>query len=206
MDELPIIKATDFEHIPQKKAGRPPGTSRALRDAKSPELKLEVWQCYVRGMTDYRLIEKKTGVPKSTAERWIKEDIAIVAKERLDLAENFVEAELQRLDMLLEVCMRDVTHRLVDVIETEIVKGPRGGKRAVSTKKTHLLERVDVDIVDRILRIQERRAKYLALDQPIRSEVKHEFDLAELINAAIALEEGSPSKTIDAEFKETPSK
>ena len=101
---------------------------------------------------------------------------------------------------MLELLMRDVTHKLLDAWVPEEIDGPMGSKKVVNKKTTHLIERVDVDMVDRILKIQDRRAKYLALDKPKKIEIEHEFDLDEVLKLAMQIEQSGALDAIDAEF------
>lgn len=202
-EPLPTIKPSDF---PVKKAGAKTGINDRQRKAIAVEPRYEVWKLYVSGITTYRDIEELTGVPYVTVGRWIRGDIKRIASERDDLAENFLEVELIRLDKMLELLMRDVGSKLIDITKSTVLEGGMQGEKIGNRKDTYLLERVDVDIVDRILKVQERRAKYLALDKPRQAELKDDdggFDLSELVRFAEILQQGKmPQEFIEADFTE----
>lgn len=215
-EELPNINQEDFggketKDLPVKRGHAPKGITDKVRDASMAQKRYDVWKYYVNGTTQFRELAKKAGVSRSTAQRWIKGDLKRIAQDRDDLTENFLEVELVRLDTLLELLMRDVGRKLIDVWEPREIEVKSGeGKsytKTVSEKTTHLLERVDVDIVDRILKVQKAREGYLALNAPRQDskDDKSDFDLEELCKAAKLLAEGKmPKEFIDAEF--TPEK
>lgn len=190
MTEEPKLPAT---------VGCPKGVTDKMRDARSAELKVKVWEDYKNGLTSYKDISKKYEgqVSAPTVGVWIRAELKLLAKERHDLAEDFLEAELQRLDKLLEICMEDVTTS----IQLSVAYS---GTRKTPSLETTLIDRVDTQVVTAILKIMDRRSKYLALDKGDEKE-KNEFDLAELINAAMVLKKGGiPEEfkdAIDAEFK-----
>lgn len=221
MTELPSITPEDFEkkdisELPVARGKAPKGVTDRMRSASAAELQLKVWQAYVGGCTDYRMLEEKTGVPRSTAHRWIQGDLKRLASEREDLAENFLEVELQRLDTILDLLMRDVGRKLIDVTVSEVVGGitltdekgeeSKVGGKVANRKDTHLIERVDVDIVDRILKVQAQREKLLGLNAPKKEDKDDDsaFDLDALCKAALLLQKGEmPEEFVDVEFTVT---
>jgi transposase-like protein len=205
--EIPSINSDDFKpgdisDLP-KIEGRLDHLPDKQRVAVTAEFQVQAWRLYVNGCTDFNVLSQKIGVANSTLRRWIKQDIARLNAERGDLTENYVEVELQRLDIILEMLMKDVSTKLIDVHTSEVVEGPRGGKTAVIKKITHLLNRVDLEVVDRILKIQSQREKLLGLNAPKQKETDGDklFDLAELVEAALKLQKGEmPNEFIDADF------
>lgn len=202
---IPTISQDDFKkaHVttPVKRGGAPAGVSDKQRDAITAENKVKVWDMYVNGCTNQTKIAEAVGVPRSTVGRWLRDDLKQFADDNKELVEHHAQLDLKRMDKLLQILMRDVGTRLIDLKTSSIGEDKDGGGRVLNKVETHLLERVDVDIVDRIMKILERRAKQLGTDAK-KDDEKNPFDLGELLDAVDEMRLGKLPKgfTLDAEF------
>ena len=117
------------------------------RTAKKTSLEMRRAQALKlrRAGHSYSEIGEKLGVATSQAFQAVKSGLELIREEATETARDVLALELQRLDELLQMLMPKATS---------------GGKNAMAA-------------VDRVLRVQERRAKYLGLDQAkkIQAEV-----------------------------------
>ena len=184
--------------------GSKKGVSNKINTRKKHDLEPQVWTLYLQGLTQ-RKISEKLGIAQTTISNWITGRIKENEKFNNEIAKQYVHVELERLDMLMEICMKDVG-RLVETTLTWS-KNEEGERDYELIEK--YIDRVDVAIVDRILKIQERRARYLNLDagttaetlgktleQLILASFKQPEQLGEVVDAEVVAEYPTPSEEI----------
>jgi len=112
-------------------------------EKKQRELNIDEALNYKLMGLSYEQIGNKLDVHKSTAYRYVKKALDIVMESYTLKAERVVAMELAKLDRL-EIAMN----------------------------KLLIKDKTSSAAVDKIIKIMERRAKFLALDAPSKSEVK----------------------------------
>ncbi|RKN61873.1 hypothetical protein D7231_31875 [Streptomyces klenkii] len=144
---------------------RTPETAR--RDAEAAALR-------ARGLS-YRQIADELGVARTTAHEMVERALQAIVQEP---AEQVRQLELDRLDHMYRSALGVLERRHVTVSQGRIVKADDG-------------EPLEDDgpvlqAIDRMLRIQERRARLLGLDAPSRVSVDAEHlgdEIGALLNA-----------------------
>lgn len=123
----------------------------------------------------YREIGRALGVSHTTAHGLVKEELMEAAKLRNDLGPAALEVELKTIQDLIELCKRDMTKSIE--VDFEEVDGQR-------KRTTTLVDKIDPQIGQLLIRAQERKAKFLGQDQAQKVEVNHHVTIEQLINAS----------------------
>lgn len=115
------------------------------------ENRLEAFRLYKMGWS-YREIGAEIGVTFQRVGQYIKETLDELKEERLKLGKDIIERELENLAMM--------ERQLLPLTKRRVWRRMEGG-----------IEKVDVipanmEAMQKVLNIQERRAKYLGLDAP----------------------------------------
>ena len=122
----------------------------SLAELRSLEKRVKTWELYLTGAT-YRAIAPQVGISQAQVGVYIKQTMDELAEQRRVLGMEYVHAELERLDQMLE----NIKERLTDS--------------------------KDIDAKNLAIRIMERRSKFLGLDAPEKKEVKGSMTLEKLI-------------------------
>jgi len=122
----------------------------------------------------YRQIGAEIGVSHVAAFNYVKDEIQHIAKERKEIGEGIIDQELLLLDKLLIELLKDIK------IPSKRLKAGCDP----DDEEYEVILRTDQSVVQNILKIMERRAKYLGLNAPERSEVNVQASLEELIMAS----------------------
>lgn len=160
----------------------------AERDAKAAKLRSEWWS--------YSQIAEHLGIPKSTAYESVQRVLAETVQEPAD---DVRKMELERLDQMAVAVKGVLERNHVVVSQGRIVQRWIGWEQEEDGRYKHdregaripIYEDLDDDApvlqaVDRLLKIQERRARLLGLDAPQRVSVDAENlgrEIAELFAA-----------------------
>jgi transposase-like protein len=133
---------------------------------------LEVWKMKVEGHTCVE-IGRKLKIPSNTINDWVRQILEERAQETEMLSKNFLEEELAVLEKMQKLLMRDM--------DTSIQVHFAEDKKGKVKKFLKIVDRVDPLMLDRMLKVQERRSKYRALDKPVVVEHTADKSLAALI-------------------------
>lgn len=146
---------------------------RFARGLKGAERDREACRLRSRRMT-YQQISDALGYgAAANAHRAVRKTLAAIPR---DAAEELVQLELDQLDMLTDAVLR--------VLETEHYTVSQGRLIYLHEDAPPLADDSPVlSAVDRLLKIQERRARLLGLDQPSKATVTH---AAADVDAAVA--------------------
>ena len=131
---------------------KPRQPTTSKRNIAARELDASAYKLRLSGQ-NYTQIGKALGVNRTTAYRAVKRVMDALVKETLEDAEKVRQMELDRLDQMLEVLLPRATRK----------RNP------------------DMAAVDRVVRLMDRRSRYIGLDAPERSEVSHTVSLATLV-------------------------
>lgn len=137
------------------------------RRIEAAERKAKALALRKQGMT-YRQVGKALGITEQRAHQIVKEEIARLNKSSSETAEEIRSLELMRLDQALakilpilnETTEPDPTKEIKD----DLPKGIR--KIRITTKGGKSNRELALMACDRMLKIMDRRAKYLGLDTP----------------------------------------
>jgi uncharacterized protein (DUF3084 family) len=129
---------------------------------KVEDRKKKVWDLYLAG-TSYREIAKQLAISKSLVGEYINETLENLQKESLERGRKYVEIELIRLEELFQAWFPRA------IAEATTQRGPLSGTRAS----------------EMVLKIMDRRARYLGLDAPIQVEDKNVSSLLSLIRSSM---------------------
>ena len=102
---------------------------------RKAELKPKAYRLRIAGLS-YRRIGEQLGIDHTIAFDYVKETLKQLREETLELADQYREMELSRLD------------EAQSAIYNKVLKG-------------------DEKAIEKLLKIQERRSKYLGLDVPV---------------------------------------
>lgn len=149
------------------------GLATVERDAEAARLRSQSWT--------YQQIADHLGMSKGQAYEAVKRALADVVQEP---AEELRKLELDRLDQMAQAVREVLERRHVTVSNGKIIRQFAGyeldadGKTMVDAEGKpiprfeDLLDDAPVlSAVDRLLKIQERRAKLLGLDIPVKQEM-----------------------------------
>ncbi|MFI9200172.1 hypothetical protein [Streptomyces sp. NPDC053048] len=123
----------------------------ARRDAEAAELRAKGWH--------YRRIAEHLGIDVHTAHQAVQRALKAIVQEP---AEEVRTLELERLDRLYERAVEVLERRHVTVSQGKIIY--EGGEPLADDGPV-------LQAIDRLLRIQERRAKLLGLDAATKTQV-----------------------------------
>lgn len=132
----------------------PCGISFVMSKAKGIETSRKVWEHYIRGWRPHE-IAMETGLSEAVVRGHISDAVKQAKAHRLAVAGDVVQRELEHLDSLERGFEADL---LLDPVT-----------------RSHAVES--------ILKIKQRRAKYLGLDKP--EEVKHSLTLEDIVASSI---------------------
>ncbi len=149
-------------------------------DARAVELR--------RQHLSYRQIAVRLGVSHQAAFDAVKRGLADMYQEA---ANEVRQIEVERLDELATEAWKVLRTPHYTVSNSgKIVEHPETGELLLDTSPT-------LAAIDRLLKIQDRRAKLLGLDAPVKAEVKHvdsfDADIAALLADLASRSEGPPA-------------
>lgn len=168
-----------------------------IKSEKEPK----AWDLYIKGYT-YKQIAKMVDLSATTVARWIQEGRTILMKRNGNLPDEYSHVEMERLDLMLQLLMRDMG----TIVETQWTwnKDKKTGEHVYKLIKEEF-QRVDINIINTILKVQERRARYLNLDVAKHIEITH-MTLEELVLSSYKKKEEAqlpaPVKVVDVVAEE----
>jgi hypothetical protein len=122
--------------------------------------RLEAWKLYVLGWT-YREIAAEINMSAAQVCNYINDTIKEIAEENKISGKDYIKAEIERLDMMLKYWMPKVQDN------PEAIGNP-------ADTATH-----------NVIKIMERRTKYLGLDQPAQVEHSGTVSLVDMITQSM---------------------
>lgn len=138
-----------------------------IEEVVREQRRAQVLELYLHGKT-LRFIAKEVGISKSQAHNDLKHELAALKAKREDLAEGIMQAELERLDKLLDMLIRD--------LEKKIEISGYG-----DNTETEVIEKIDPVLANLIIKVMDRRAKYLGLNAPEKREHTGTLSLRDLL-------------------------
>jgi predicted transcriptional regulator len=116
------------------------------------ELKPKAWALYKKGYT-YREIGKLIGRSRTIVGEYINEELTRLTKEYQDIAADYVRSEIESLEDLEKVLNARIEE-----------------------------DSTDDGAISQLIKIKERKAKYMALDQPTKVEHSGSIVLEDLVH------------------------
>jgi len=164
--------------------GFPKGLSRPEAAHEKEKKALKAYEMRVNGYSG-KDIAIELDISRTYVYTLINEFVDREAVYRKEL----VQVEIDRLDVVIKLCMRDLERQEVTWVTDEDT-----GEKVPSQQ-----DRIDNQVCATLFKAQERKAKFLGLDKP--QEVKHDHEHTITIEDMILQSQPEP-KVIDVEAKE----
>lgn len=151
-----LIMGNLFKHNKRKRV-------KKLQNAR------KAWELFINGYS-VADIASEMDLHNATIRKYINDEMSRAYDRIEGMADKFVAVEAERLDVMTRALMKDL-------IKDTVVEDVDADGNVIKVKR----KQVDKDIASTLLKVQERRAKYLSLDAPERKEVTTTLSLEGLV-------------------------